>query len=121
MNKEPTEKELKRFWEWCGLKYEDPYWVNEDCREGQCCFYGEYYAELLGTLTLNNLFKWAVPKLRDCDLTWDITEHEWVVRVAMFFNIGKTGEVRENTEWNKDPALALFWAINKIIDNSPPW
>ena len=102
MNMKPTEEEIKRVWQWCGLWYEQPYWMHKNCEEGNCCFYGEYYQELLKSINLNNLFKYAVPKAK--------------------LQLGQRGLRRLLQEWgeriilNDDPALALFWAIYKVIE-----
>jgi len=113
----PTEEEVKKFWKWCGLRYEQPYWLNEDCPEGTCAFYGEYYQELLRTITLDNLFKWAVPKVKYIHgvgrairvklvSSWGDTSEECGVEIV---EMGK----RLSLEFDENPALALFWAIYK--------
>ena len=112
MKLKPTNNELKRFWKWCGLWYEQPYWLSESCQEGECAFYGEYYKELLGSVTLNNLFKYAVPKSPDYNpdvrLIQSITfscDECFIIDIEGIEHFGES----------KDPALALFWAIYDMI------
>ena len=97
---EPTEEQIKEFWEWCGQK-------RENRSE-----YGRLPDWGYPPIDLNNLFKWAVPKLYECSLSlsgMQPNELYWCAEVSL----------RENDltteEYNKDPALALFWAIYKVI------
>jgi len=118
---EPNEEQIKKFWEWCGLWYEQPYWLNKDCANGQCCFYGEYYQELLRTITLNNLFKYAVPKLYEIE-GFHVLNYQFVGHskdIEMFRHsclIVFTNAKDDIYECAKDPALALFWAIYKVME-----
>jgi hypothetical protein len=137
MNK-PTAKQVKIFWEWCGFKLNntsppDPiYSLNSPDGEQ----YNIWYAFRCGTnkrfdsaavisiypnITLNNLFKYAVPNPKiktlmlghyfrydgengmperdgyEASIFWDTMENVCVAR-------------------DKDPALALFWAIWQLVD-----
>ena len=118
--KEPTQEQIKKLWEWVGLKYEEPYWVSKDCQEGECCFYGGYYAELLKTITLNNLFRWAVPKLSDGTLIGiDFIppyhrQKEWLCNVE----INSSPPIASYRALGDSPALALFWAIQQVIEKA---
>jgi hypothetical protein len=100
MNKEPTQEEIKRLWRWCGLSE---------------AVIDELLAEWHHP-DLNSLFEWAVPqvleKIMSDNETMDLSWARWFLLTRFLW------------EWNeepKKPELALFWAINKIIDNSPPW
>ena len=86
MRNKPTEAQIKEFWEWCGYN-----WVT-------------YAMGEVPSLDLNNLFKYAVPKITDYTL-------------GKHFPGGCYAEVYKDTKYHrgysidKDPALALFWAI----------
>ena len=108
MNKKPTEAQIKEFWEWCGFsigEYSDE-WVAPD---NYTCFHGT------PPIDLNNLFKFAVPKLEECGYKYEIgattssTQHRVAIRDRCFSLIGRL-------HWNDDPALALFWAIWEVIN-----
>lgn len=112
VDKKPTEAQIKEFWEWCGVKLDDDgsfkWWYLPD---GSHLPLGEEPA-----LDLNNLFKYAVPKVRYCDVTKIDTlnrSEEYVASVRYGEGtVGNTGYGR-----SKDPALALFWAIWEVIHN----
>lgn len=110
---EPTQKQIDKVWEWCGFKYKEvlayPHghivmrWVAPD---GSKDF--NY-----PPIDPNNLFKYAVPKLirqgHDVDLCTDDGYY--------FARIRKTYALKWhiNTIGYLDPALALFWAIWKVV------
>ena len=61
-----TKRELKKFWEWCGIKYEP----DQDCfkvifPDGEWYNFGQDWkmGRMEPPLDLNNLFKYAVPKV----------------------------------------------------------
>ena len=114
----PTQEQLKKFWEWCGLRYE----IDED--EYKVILPGgEWYnfghdADLKSVweitepeLDLNNLFKYAVPKLRSVYLQSD-EEHK-------FWCMALIGDAKSKLHTYVDPALALFWAIWELVEASP--
>ena len=118
---EPTEAQIREFWEWCGFifhdyivyeyehrdtRVEDPYWENPQGHE----------VLALPKLDINNLFKYAIPKLYQNGyyyeiLQWNEGQHKAIIN-------------RRTAEWaetyssfvNIDPTLALFWAIYSLID-----
>jgi len=118
---EPTEEQIKRFWEWCGFRHitakycklckrwEGEYWLKE--RIGRRI----YRPELL-VLDLNNLFKYAVPKIESLDIVGLYPSNEnnklWSCILTRF------GLDKDTVAYGKDPALALFWAINKVIEDA---
>jgi len=102
----PTEEQIKEFWEWCGWKQ-----------------YGQPH---LPVPNLVDLFHWALPKLTEggkypylkaieiepamcdelnftCYLYYDALHDDGFV------------EREESQGYSSDPALALFWAIWKVI------
>lgn len=119
----PTEEQIKEFWERCGFKWRayasayvgevvmkvhDATWVYPD---------GETHFKL-PPIDLNNLFRWAVPKANS--LGWgvglmpcgNVQDSLWY---GDTFNIWKEVHYRESNPKMDDPALALFWAIWKVI------
>ena len=120
--KEPTNKQIKEFWEWCG-------WVNEITRTPPLNIFGGddiynwtrpdkviHYKEL-PPVDLNNLFKYAVPKLRKkgCLFT-----HEFRLEPTRFTGLFVVAIWRSGEEWmvcktDEDPALALFWALWEVM------
>jgi len=108
---EPTKEQIQWLWEQCGFT-RLPYgnreyhfeltkkvmnWLPPDKRGNSM--------EYLPRIDLNNLFKYAVPKLQDL---------RWVK-----FNFDSECELRIGNRGifgvNDDPALALFWAIFKAL------
>ena len=118
--KEPTEAQIKKFWEWCGFKYhsygffeyedrdttiEDPYWESPQGHR------------ILSPpkLTLDNLFKYAVPKVNWLYLGKGIMgQYGCEVRIYPNQGIDYTQGYSDYTY--NDPALALFWAIWEVIE-----
>jgi len=103
---QPTDVQLKRFWEWCGFQ------PRYGGLIGQEHIIGWHYPNRdthLKTpeLTLNNLFKYAVPKLRYALLQWSGQEWTAEVQYPPFTGFIPAGS---------DPSLALFWAVNEIIE-----
>ena len=113
----PTEAQVKEFWEWCGFKLKEdwrrrgfhyeatvkcPNWIYPDNPHWE---YGESY---LPRLDLNNLFKYAVPKLEN-DVAIKIFkgDYSWIVELWKDNIIAR--------DHDKDPATALFLAIEKVI------
>ena len=90
----PTAKEIKEFWEWCGLKVtwqRDKFVVVE----------GELTEEIV-FLDLNSLFKYAVPKLGMLLPIYQVMYilKDWIETVIVS---------------QKDPTLARFWIIHEVI------
>jgi len=99
--KQPTEAQIKKFWERYGVKAEP--FVTDTYGE----FGGRVTGEKYPPIDLNNLFKYAVPKVISVDLkTWSC---EPFATQATVFNIKAI-----TSEWDKDPALALFWALWEV-------
>ena len=123
---QPTDEQIKEFWEWCGFSRRLPEgragyhweqcvkvmnWMSPD--------YKEIYKSMsfLPPIDLNNLFKWAVPKV--------IASGHWLGMITIQMSIGtqytfaiyveKYKDKAEHEGRDKDPALALFWAIWEVI------
>jgi len=121
---EPTQEQIKELWEWCGLKlYSENIQLSSglwwpdlwECPEGGVSFTPD--------LDLNNLFKYAVPKLEFVRLQWQpyIKHHSVLVTIRTLAGIPNKNVVGglEIKEGGNDPALALFWAIWGIIKSQP--
>ncbi len=103
---EPTSEEIKELWKRCGLVYKSFSREASNSCEAACIdppLTGWYSAEgklvsfkTVPNIDLNNLFKYAVPFLKDSNEEWLDVLVEWAKDI--------TGN------YGKD-ALALFWAI----------
>ena len=109
---EPTQAEMQEFWEKCGLKK-----PPQSCKEKDHMQvpmgkedYGDYYC-IPVPVDLNNLFKYAVPKL---GRGWGIRFGDTYDK-EFYCGVGRMGESGDAT-FNKDPALALFWAIKEALN-----
>ncbi len=100
----PTDEQIKEFWEWCGFKmdnYESTYLATRYTYPGK-----SVYIHTKPKLDLTNLFTYAVPKLPYVLLESCQAGYRASVSADMKFN----PEVLD-----KDPALALFWAIYEVM------
>ena len=113
---EPTEEEIKRLWEWCGFKMGiSPY--------GDKCLYypdggWDSDADINSVelpIDLNNLFKYGSPLFVSM-ACGSINEENWKGAWAKVITHDRQG-IGEIREEGLTPALALFWAIYKVIEN----
>ena len=114
----PTKEQQQWLWEKCGFKWADAH--NPDCNCGaeMWCYIapnGRDYAGRIGyhenglpELDLNNLFKYAVPKL---DLQQIIIQPDLVTN----YYVGLTVGDKLYESGHQDPALALFWVLYKAL------
>ena len=105
----PTQEQAEKFWMWCGWRFRlsgsesGHYWQDPK---------GTARADL-PALSLNSLFKWAVPKVRtNYDVVLETADHPKFL--ATVWEIGEPNLSSEIVD--KDPALALFWAIYKVME-----
>ena len=119
---EPTDEQVKEFWEWCGFYQEDgesymdstPYKVWKHPSNLLHDFGYKAFPGLL--VDLNNLFKYAVPKVTYCELI-KVGRPDYhgcwcgYVSIRPSYELGKALFVED-----EDPALALFWAIYKVME-----
>ena len=111
---EPTEEQIKEFWEWCGcvqaqgkLRRDFHYKSGQkvgDWRypDGSSTQYGR-----LPRIDLNPLFNWAVPKL-----FWTVGPERWASIMKNWIDEICLMDMLYKLEAE---ALALFWAIYKVI------
>jgi len=126
MNKQPTEAQIKELWEWCGL--------TRSCSPEDDFYHRGIWNDKDGMridtppIDLNNLFKYAVPKLRkkneypyltEIILDPTICDSEVYYCYLRYDSLHDDGCIeREETQGSaEDPALALFWAIREAINN----
>ena len=121
---EPTEAQIKEFWEWCGLELlrasdNDYHWFNVTS-DGDYDIVSPVDSDMgLPVIDLNNLFKWVpdiivgvyfrfFPGGCECELTY-ITEAGFDTVKSWIKN--DTGDEKRSKEL---AALALFWALDKV-------
>jgi hypothetical protein len=117
---EPTKEQIQEFWELCGFKFSpkteevrfgspqpmystDNYWIYPD---------GKYH-HALPLINLNNLFKYAVPRLTKQSLWCTLSAISQAPGYSAFIESNE-GLAKPNSV-NTDPALALFWAIWEVL------
>lgn len=107
VNEQPTREQIRKFWEWCGFKWHDvpkvpgtSYWTKPN---------GKFHGFEPPRIDLNNLFKYAVPKLTYFQLESD-SSNGTIEAIACY------GKKEEHSN-NVNPALALFWVIWEVINN----
>ncbi len=117
---EPTNEQITVFWERFGWEYRK--WNNGEQYEWQLG--NAAYASGLPSVTLNSLFKYAVPRL----FTWSIGKN-WVLQEDFtikengikasvdlhYIDPDKYDQVKPAEAVAEDPALALFWAIWEVM------
>ena len=125
----PTDEQVKKFWEWCGFKYKplSDWWTKSWNREQLAWHRPDGWPAFdacpntdvfqLPLVDLNNLFKYAVPKLQEMDLWVGLGAEKQGWESWIFKGEPIEGNPLQKYEVKvtyKDPALALFWAIYKV-------
>ena len=120
----PTDEQLRKFWE--KLADEVRHFNQDKHRHYR---FGEAWTEDEPPLDLNSIFKYAVPKLEKLgyalflhpvtktkrhDAGWN-ANFTWLEWLGGRRRERVTNDKYESTD--KDPALALFWAIYKVIED----
>jgi hypothetical protein len=126
-NKQPTQEQIKEFWEYFGVHIhewgEDYGMLGEvtckKCGKSNLLYLDDvghewtYLPEIPYLIDLNNLFKYAVPKLPN-NVAVSLVKHgdrlDYYCRIQGFY-----AEDKAIVKANPDPALALFWAIWEVI------
>lgn len=119
---EPTEAQIKEFWEWCGFRWEYVEEVDDGFYNAPDGFTNEHLDnnELLPPIDLNNLFKYAVPKLDYKYQSVRIFSYYDDLNHRMFWFAHVINKDTGDVEYAivvgcENPALALFWAIWGVI------
>jgi len=110
----PTQELIREFWEWCGfrqLPLGNKYYHFEATKKVMDWQLpdGSLPRPYLPALNLDNLFRYAISKLQ-YQVNLKNIKDGWH---CMLFSSEKEPPRIEAT--NKDPALALFWAIWEVI------
>ena len=103
------DKELKEFWEWCGFTYKEGRYENWwDSPDGK-----ESFRDCPPAIDLNNLFKYAVPKLpKGKDAIYfahPIDSERYYCLI-----LDEDGEMVGDSPAEEDPAQALYKAIQGV-------
>ena len=98
----PTEEQIKEFWEWCGKRKRPHLGQLKTMSAKELSDLQARYDRALLPIDLNNLFKYAVPKLLET-----INEGRAIMLLGIDW-------IRAVIIKRQDPALALFWAIWQV-------
>ena len=111
----PTKVQEQNFWEWCGL-----YQSEQQIHTGWWHYPDGSIQHGFPPIDLNNLFKYAVPKLAETkkriEYSIDFSILDWGKEANHYFAILQGSHQLLGTGEDKDPALALFWAIYKVME-----
>lgn len=117
-SRKPTQKELKEFWEWCGFRQDvDGLYILPDCkrwtdRSGASI----NVIQFLPKLDLNNLFKYAVPKLQDKGYMVELYSYEQKGYKVSIYHITGQVDIPVVITTNEESALALYQAIRQVME-----
>ena len=114
----PTKAQEIEFWEWCGFKrrpdqdFVIEYATHEYATHEVWEWPNGLVIDTLPRTDLNNLFQYAVPRLNQKyeEVQWLLVHSEGYGWEASIYAGQWLGEAKDD-----DPALALFWAIYKVI------
>ncbi len=117
----PTKEQIREFWEQCGLRYEcydspaspnmGGAWVDAN---GKFANFDE--PSEMPPIDLNNLFKYAVPKLpSNMPVMFSYFMGEAEAIFPAYFPDEEDLMSEPLSVKDSDPALALFWAIYKAF------
>jgi len=98
----------KEFWEWCGWTYH-PNW--------KVCWQSpkKYNSEKPPPMTLDNLFKHAVPKLYESGYYYELIQWNEGQHKAIIKKVTHGWAVIASDVVDKDPAQAFYIAILEVI------
>ena len=113
MTEEISRERQEALWEWCGWHHWDSpneyiatnWWHSPDKTDDRL--------HNLPPIDLNSLFKFAVPKLNH----WEL--HKWGDKgetILAKVNYIKHGYTKSGRVEDKDPAIALFLVIEKVME-----
>ncbi len=118
----PTDEQIKEFWEWCGWSIYQDIGRWHSIRPDGTRYMGttdeKFLPLLFEPLDLNNLFKYAVPKLFEMGY-WIKTSHQHSMYDVVDSHSAEVGQHKftggGKFSCQENPALALFWAIWEVI------
>ena len=120
---EPTEEQLQEFWEWCGFRQlprgNKAYHFERGTKVMNWLPPGETETwksvDYLPYLDLNNLFQYAILKLKRIGYSYELVEWNEGQHKAIINKLCKGWAETYTTSVDKNPALALFWAIWEVV------
>jgi len=110
----PTKEQEQKFWQGYGFEKQILPSVSYNRPDGYYWLYpNKSFSNVLPKIDLNNLFKYAVPKLAklgydDIGLIYSGYDQQYYAKSFR----GRIGY----THKDKDPAIALFWALDKATE-----
>ncbi len=127
--KQPTQGQIKEFWEWCGVKYKPDHDVfRVTLPDGESYNFGHNWVmdEIEPPIDLNNLFKYAVPFLLEKHTI--VETYSFKQENGLYYSETEVwdGDERQlkgklvskafaqDFSLEKVNALALFWALWQI-------
>jgi len=121
MTNKPTDAQIQELWEWCGLHIEEQIWKEDhfepDGRwyDSEGLLYRGDFQYGIPSIDLNNLFKYAVPKLEKEGRMPHL--HPYGMPNRYWVGFDARCELQEFTApiTPEKYALALFWAIWEVI------
>ena len=76
---EPTQEQIKEFWEWCGFTYRHAEIVDASaCKIFITSSYFNGIETQIPDANLNNLFEYAIPQIAKEYHNWKSILHDWV-------------------------------------------
>ncbi len=99
----PTDEQKREFWKGCGLKEGTYGWLYDPNNRPDL--------PIFPPIDLNNLFKYAVPKLSLLRFSYETHTIPELYR----WETMKPNQSHLTVIESNDPALALFWAIYEAI------
>jgi len=119
MKERPTKEQVARLWKWCGfiVKPDEQYptWEELFAPTGERIMGSKKITpDLFPEIDLNNLFKWAAPKLEPIQIHFKrqtaYPEHIGEINCWFYY------QEKQYAGWGTTPTLALFWAIYDLIE-----
>ena len=114
----PAEQQIRELVEWCGFEEILDSYTQAPTGRWRVPNGGEvngktwcYLSQL--PIDLNSLFLYAVPKVGFCQLHKNPYDPKWHATVCLEDDVTDAVFLT-----NKDPALALFWALSKIMEEN---
>ena len=122
-DKQPTQEQIKEFWEWCGIRYE----ADQDCfkvifPDSEWYNFGSDWkmGEIEPSIDLNNLFKWAVPKVMGLGYGFNLSDFcsRPPYLCSLYHGYNEGDEKVHIIKSSQDPAQALFRALWQVKEKS---
>lgn len=108
---QPSESQIRELWEWCEATCPNCHKPIATHDKVSVSYHPDicYCHSVQPEIDLNNLFKYAVPKLYELGWSYELAGHAY--HMADLYK----GERRVSSKGIPDPALALLWVIQEVI------